>query len=124
MRVPKLIGVQVMSPKHESFKTVDGTNYKITAANFLGNIANDFGYSFTATHKDVELEYVIRLPREIASKKWNMTKREQNEKALEELGFALVKKQLNMGNEEDGKHIVITTKLAKKTVKETLKSLR
>ncbi len=113
-----------MSDKNQTFEASNGIKYKITAAHFLGNIANDFGFKFNVKTPEEVLSVMIRLPRDIATKKWKMKNREENENGLKELGFALIKKELNKNSIEDGQHIVVKPSIAKKTYKETLKSIK
>ena len=103
-----------------TYESKTGQKYKITPSHFLGNIADCFGYLFTIDGAGGEFRFIIRLPRDIALKKWKLSNRKEEEAALVDLGYALSKRELDRGNERDNAQITLPADLAKETLKKTL----
>lgn len=112
-----------LTDKHIAYETQNGKKYKINADYFLGNIADCYGYMFKVTCEHAEFNFMVKLPRAVALKKWKLPNRTEEEKALLALGQALIKKELDRGNEKDGYQITLTESMAKETLEKTLHSL-
>ena len=112
-----------MSEKNFTYEAANGKKYKVHASHFLGNFGDTYGYMFNISSENGEFSFMIRLPRNIALKKWKLPNRTEEEQALVLLGNALVKKELDKGNERHNTQILLTESMAKPTLEKTLQSL-
>ena len=112
-----------MSEKHFTYEAANGKKYKVNASNFLGNFGDTYGYMFNISSENGEFNFMVRLPRSIALKKWKLPSRTEEEHALVLIGNALVKKELDKGNERNNTQITLTESMAKPTLEKTLQAL-
>lgn len=112
-----------MIEKHVTYEAKNGKKYKINAANFLGNVADNYGFLFTVSSPNQAFEFTVRVPRSVMLKKWKLPNRAKEEEALAHLGYALVKRELDRSNEQTGYKINFMESMAKDTLEKTLKSL-
>ncbi|GEM_PF-2614630 len=109
--------------KHFSYEAKTRKKYKINAANFLGNFGDNYGYLFTVSSHDGEFEFMVCVPRSIMLKKWKLPNRAAEESALVQLGLALIKRELDRSNEQNGYKILFNDSMAKENLHKTLHSL-